>query len=162
MSLHGRLHRLLKPASSAQRFMRVEVSEADGAHLPNSVTTPNKRQQLPAEYDRTNRANQVSVFAEIRGFPHHHWNCGELSVCPNQKSLKNMLCCCIPVQWRRGSILQQALWRIAPSCAKSAVVSDEADRDGCLRLQLRSGDFDTGRSLFDLTEQSSSGSLSCR
>lgn len=41
--------------------MRVEVSEVGGSHLPNSVTMPNKRQQLPATHDRTNRTIQADV-----------------------------------------------------------------------------------------------------
>ena len=61
--------------------MRVEVSEASGSNLPNSVITPNKRQQLPAEHDRPNRANQVEVFTEMRRIRHHHCNCAESSVC---------------------------------------------------------------------------------
>jgi hypothetical protein len=59
--------------------VRVEVSEAGGSNLPNSVTTPNKRQQLPAEHDRRNRANQEGVFAEMRVSQHHHCNCDELT-----------------------------------------------------------------------------------
>ncbi len=57
--------------------MRGEVSEAGGSNLPNSVTAPDKRQQLPGEHDRTNRANQVDVLAEMRAFQHPHCNSEE-------------------------------------------------------------------------------------
>ena len=96
--------------------MRVEVSEAGGSNLPNSVTPPNKRQQLPAKYDRTNRANPVDVFAEMRLFPLHHWNCAELSVCPNQNGRKSRPPGDLPVDGIMAPCELQELLPIAAIC----------------------------------------------